>query len=264
MSIINAVVLGIIQGLTEFLPVSSSGHLVIAEHLLPGWQQTGIVFEVLLHLATLMAVIIFFRRDLMLLFKALYTKTTAARRQRHLLLMIILATIPTGIIGLAGKKIFIGLFDRLDVVGGMLLITALLLWLAESPRAQKAARSGNLVDAVIVGITQGLAIIPGISRSGSTISVAMLLGIEAEQAARFSFLISIPAISGAALLNFREISNLPADQLPASVCGAIAALITGLMALKLLLMIIKKRRLRIFSIYCTIVGLGALLLAFAG
>ncbi len=264
MSVFNAVILGIIQGLTEFLPVSSSGHLVIAEHLMPGWQQTGIVFEVLLHLATLLAVIIFFRQDLLQLIKSIYTKGTEARRQRYLLLMIILATIPTGIIGLAGKKIFVGLFERLDVVGGMLLVTALLLWLAEIPRAQKGDRSGNIKDAILIGITQGLAIIPGISRSGSTISVAMLLGIEPEKAARFSFLISIPAISGAALLNFKEITNLPADQIPASLCGAIAALVTGLMALKLLLMIIKKRRLRLFSVYCAIVGCGALLLAFAG
>ncbi len=264
MSVFNAVILGIIQGLTEFLPVSSSGHLVIAEHLMPGWQQTGIVFEVLLHLATLLAVIIFFRHDLLLLIKSLYTKSSEARRQRYLLLMIILATIPTGIIGLAGKKIFIGLFDRLDVVGGMLLITALLLWLAETPRIHKGNRTGNIKDAILIGITQGLAIIPGISRSGSTISIAMLLGIEPEKAARFSFLISIPAISGAALLNFNEISNLPADQISASLCGAVAALVTGLMALKLLLMIIKKRRLRFFSIYCAIVGFGALVLAFYG
>jgi undecaprenyl-diphosphatase len=265
LSIVNAIILGIIQGLTEFLPVSSSGHLVIAEHLLPGWQQTGgIVFEILLHLATLLAVIIFFRKDLMLLIQSLYTKSAEAAKQRHLLLMIILATIPTGIIGLAGKKIFVGLFERLDVVGGMLLITALLLWLAESPRTKKGKRSGSFIDAVLIGITQGLAIIPGISRSGSTISVAMMLGIEPEKAARFSFLISIPAISGAALLSFKDLVNIPANQVPASLCGAIAAFVTGLLALKLLLMIIKKRRLRIFSVYCAVVGCGALFLAFAG
>jgi undecaprenyl-diphosphatase len=264
LSIINAIILGIIQGLTEFLPVSSSGHLVIAEHLLPGWQQTGIVFEILLHLATLLAVLIFFRKDLILLIQSLYTKSTEAARQRHLLIMIILATIPTGVIGLAGKKIFIGLFERLDIVGGMLLVTALLLWLAESPRMRKGARSGSVIDAVLIGVTQGLAIIPGISRSGSTISVAMMLGIEPEKAARFSFLISIPAISGAALLSFKDLSNIPADQIPASLCGAMAAFVTGLLALKLLLMIIKKRRLRVFSVYCTVVGCGALLLALTG
>ncbi len=264
MSVINAIILGIIQGLTEFLPVSSSGHLVIAEHLLPGWQQTGIVFEVLLHLATLLAVIIFFRRDLFLLFKSLYTKSFEASQQRRLLLLLILATIPTGIIGLAGKKIFISLFDRLDVVGVMLLVTALLLWLAEIPREFKKEGWGRISDAVLIGITQGLAIIPGISRSGSTISVAMMLGIEPEKAARFSFLLSIPAISGAALLNLKEISNIPTEQIPASLCGALAALLTGLLALKLLLMIIRERRLRIFSIYCVIVGSIALLLSFTG
>jgi len=264
LSVINAIILGIIQGLTEFLPVSSSGHLVIAEHLLPGWQQTGIVFEVLLHLATLLAVIIFFRRDLFLLFKSLYTKSAEASQQRHLLLLLILATIPTGIIGLAGKKIFISLFDRLDVVGVMLLVTALFLWLAEIPREFKKEGWGRISDAVLIGITQGLAIIPGISRSGSTISVAMMLGVEPEKAARFSFLLSIPAISGAALLNLKEISDIPTEQIPASLCGALAALLTGLLALKLLLMIIRERRLRIFSIYCVIVGSAALLLSFTG
>jgi len=266
LSLLNAIILGIIQGLTEFLPVSSSGHLVIAEYLLPGWQQqTGIVFEVLLHLATLLAVIIFFRRDLLALIKSLYTKSSEASQQRRLLLLLILATIPTGIIGLAGKKIFISLFDRLDVVGGMLLITALLLWLAETPRSVDKKRGwGRISDAVLIGITQGLAIIPGISRSGSTISVAMMLGIEPEKAARFSFLLSIPAISGAALLSLKDIRSLPAEQIPASLCGALAALFTGLLALKLLLMIIRERRLRIFSAYCTIVGCAALLLAFTG
>ena len=261
MSIFNAVILGIIQGLTEFLPVSSSGHLVIAEHLLPGWQQSGIVFEVLLHLGTLLAVVIFFRHDLLLLIKSLYIKNSETKHQRHLLLMLILATIPTGIIGLAGKKVFVSLFDRLDVVGGMLLVTAGLLWLAECQRVRKTESYGKLGDAILIGITQGLAIIPGISRSGSTIAVAMMRGIEPEKAARFSFLLSIPAISGAALLNFKEISAIPENQITASLCGALAAFVTGLLALKLLLMIIKKRRLRIFSIYCGVVGCGTLLLA---
>ncbi|MCK5914923.1 MAG: undecaprenyl-diphosphate phosphatase [Deltaproteobacteria bacterium] len=264
MSIINAIILGIIQGLTEFLPVSSSGHLVIAEHLLPGWHQTGIVFEILLHLATLLAVIIFFRRDIFSLIKSLYTKGPEATSQRRLLMLLILATIPTGIIGLAGKKFFVSLFDRLDVVGVMLLVTAGFLWLAERPKIYRTKGWGRIRDAVLIGITQGLAIIPGISRSGSTIAVAMMLGIKPERAARFSFLLSIPAISGAALLNLKEISSIPHGQITAALCGALAALITGLISLKLLIMIIKERRLRIFAIYCTFAGCGALWLAFAG
>ncbi len=262
MSIINAIILGIIQGLTEFLPVSSSGHLVIAEHLLPGWHQPGIVFEVLLHLATLLAVIIFFRRDLFKLLQSLFCSGPENRRQRRFLAMLILATIPTGIIGLAGKKIFISLFDRLDVVGAMLLITALLLWLAES-RDPEHMREQELSPgkAILVGIVQGLAILPGISRSGSTISCAMLAGIEPKTAARFSFILSIPAIAGAALLNLKEIQAIPPSQFSACLCGALAALVTGLLALKLLLMIIEERRLRIFAVYCAVVGAATLVLA---
>ncbi len=265
MSLINAIVLGIVQGLTEFLPVSSSGHLVIAEHLLPGWHQPGIVFEVLLHLATLLAVVIFFRHDLSLLIKSIYSSGPQAAKQRRFLLMLLLATIPTGIIGLAGKKIFVPLFNRLDVVGGMLLITALLLWLAERQAPEKLTKNSTRVtDAILIGITQGLAIIPGISRSGSTIAVAMLLEIEPRAAARFSFILSIPAICGAALLNIREISTIPSNQILTCLCGALAALVTGLMALKFLLMIIEERRLNIFAIYCLIVGSTTLLLELAG
>jgi undecaprenyl-diphosphatase len=262
LSLINAIILGIIQGLTEFLPVSSSGHLVIVEHLLPGWHQPGIVFEVLLHLATLLAVIIFFRRDLLRLVQALLGSGPEDRRQRRFLLMLILATIPTGIIGLAGKKIFISLFDRLDVVGAMLLITALLLWLAERRRPELMQEQEiSAGKAVLIGIVQGLAILPGISRSGSTIACGMLTGIEPKTAARFSFILSIPAISGAALLNLKEIQAIPPSQFLACACGALAALVTGLLALKLLLMIIEERRLRLFAVYCAGVGAVTLLLA---
>ena len=265
MSLINAIVLGIVQGLTEFLPVSSSGHLVIAEHLLPGWHQPGIVFEILLHLATLLAVVIFFRHDLVLLVKSIYTSGPKASKQRRFLLMLLLATIPTGIIGLTGKKFFVTLFNRLDVVGGMLLITALLLWLAERQAPEKLTKnSTRVVDAILIGITQGLAIIPGISRSGSTIAVGMLLGIEPRAAARFSFILSIPAICGAALLNISEISASPSNQILTCLCGALAALVTGLMALKFLLMIIEERRLKIFSLYCSVVGCATLLLTLTG
>ena len=265
MSLINAIILGIVQGLTEFLPVSSSGHLVIAEHLLPGWHQPGIVFEILLHLATLLAVVIFFRHDLILLIKSIYTPGSQAAKQRRFLLMLILATIPTGIIGLTGKSFFTSLFNRLDVVGGMLLVTALLLWLAEKKNPAKLTKSSTgVVDAIGIGITQGLAIIPGISRSGSTIAVGMILGLEPRSAARFSFLLSIPAISGAALLNIREISSIPANQILSCLCGALAALVTGLMALKFLLMIIEERRLKIFAVYCSVVGSITLLLALTG
>ncbi|MBN2809980.1 MAG: undecaprenyl-diphosphatase UppP [Deltaproteobacteria bacterium] len=265
MSLINAILLGVVQGLTEFLPVSSSGHLVIAEHLLPGWQETGIIFEIILHLATLLAVVIFFRRDLAVLLRSLYTSGAEAAEQRKVILMLLLGTIPTGIIGIIGKKFFVTLFSRLDIVGAMLLITGMLLWLAESRiPARPAKKSTTAGDAIIIGITQGLAILPGISRSGSTIAAGMLLGIEPRVAARFSFLLSIPAICGATILNLKEINAIPAEQITGYLCGALAALVTGLMALKFLLMIIEERRLKIFAVYCLIVGSSTLLLALAG
>jgi undecaprenyl-diphosphatase len=144
----------------------------------------------------------------------------------------------------------------------MLLITALLRWLAES-RPPEAMRDEEISPgkAVLVGIVQGLAILPGISRSGSTIACGMLAGIEPKTAARFSFILSIPAISGAALLNLKEIQAIPASQFMACASGALAALVTGLLALKLLLMIIEERRLRLFAVYCAVVGAATLLMA---
>ncbi len=252
----NSIILGIVQGLTEFLPVSSSGHLVLAEHLLPGWRPAGgITFEILLHMATLLAVTIFFRRDLGLLIAALWRREAADKLRRRFMLMLILATIPTGIIGLLGKRFFITLFERPDVVGLMLLVTALLLWRAESRPAEELRRTEITPGrALVIGIAQGIAIIPGISRSGATIAAAMLGGIEPETAARFSFLLSLPAISGAALLSLKDFQSLPADTMPACLAGAGAALVTGLLALKLLLIILKQRRLQLFALYCALVG----------
>ena len=137
--------------------------------------------------------------------------------------------------------------------------------MAEKKNPAKLIKSNTgIVDAISIGITQGLAILPGISRSGSTIAVGMILGLKPRAAARFSFILSIPAISGAALLHLREINTIPASQIPICLCGALAALVTGLMALKFLLMIIEERRLNIFAIYCLIVGSTTLLLALAG
>ena len=244
----------------EFLPVSSSGHLVIAEHLLQNWRGPGITFEVVLHLATLLAVVIFFRRDLVRLLRAIFPADNN-KEQRHLLAMLILGTIPTGIIGICGKKFFTQAFSRLDLVGLMLLVTAFLLWFAE--RKQKNRASGHDINglfAVIIGLVQGLAILPGISRSGSTIAVGILLGLTGRDAARFSFLLSIPAICGAALLNLKEISSINANDIPLYACGFMAALLTGLASLKLLMMIIEQKRLQFFACYCFVLGAGILLL----
>jgi len=249
--------LGVIQGLTEFLPVSSSGHLVIAQHLLPGFSQPGVAFDVTLHLATLLAVVIFFQREIRQLLSGVFTTaaTDADRRQRHLLLLLIIGTIPTGIIGVAGKKIFISLFENLTVVGIMLLVTAALLLLADRVRHnEKTIFQTGWPAAAVVGVVQGLAIIPGISRSGSTIAAGMLLGVRGQDAARFSFLLSIPAILGAVVLSLPDMALVDGGSLPAYLAGGLAAFFTGLASLKMLLAVINKHQLKMFAWYCLAVG----------
>ncbi|PLY07419.1 MAG: UDP-diphosphatase, partial [Desulfuromonas sp.] len=186
MDFFSACLLGLVQGLTEFLPVSSSGHLAIAQHFLPGFQQPGLLFDVLLHAATTLAVIIYFRRDVWKLLSCYLRPAAEAREDRHVLHMIILGSIPTAIIGLTGKDFFEGLFENLTLIGSMLLVTAALLILAEKIR-RDGRGLGELKgsDAILVGIVQGMAILPGISRSGSTIACLLLRGIDGEAAARF-------------------------------------------------------------------------------
>ena len=202
-----AALLGLIQGLTEFLPVSSSGHLVLTGHLI-GLPSTGLVFELLLHLATLVAVIFYYRSDVLALIKAIPRALKApisgyqTDADVRLGLLVIAATIPTGVIGLLFKDAFEGLAAHPQAVGSALLVTAALLTATHWIRPQ--ARELNLSMALAIGFVQGLAITPGISRSGATIALALLLGLATIHAARFSFLISIPAIAGAAILKLKD------------------------------------------------------------
>src|SRR6056297_2459311 len=229
MDIFHASLLGLIQGLTEFLPVSSSGHLAITQHFLPGFEQPGLLFDVLLHVATTLAVILYFRHDLWRLASCYFRPREQAQSDRHILHMLILGSVPTAIIGLGGKDFFTGLFDNLLVVGCMLLVTASLLVLAERirrdgrPLSQLKSR-----DALLVGIAQGLAILPGISRSGATISCLLMRGMDGESAARFSFLLALPAIGGAMLLSLKDLQQITTEALPAYVLGALLAFISGL------------------------------------
>ncbi|MBN2232932.1 MAG: undecaprenyl-diphosphate phosphatase [Deltaproteobacteria bacterium] len=260
MDILQAVILGIVQGVTEFLPVSSSGHLVIGQHLLPGFRQPGVAFDVILHGATLLAVVIFFRRDIGALVTGIFAADPAtAAGQRRLLLLLVLGTIPTGIIGVGGKDLFVALFENPVLAGAMLLVTGTLLLLAHRRRnRQRPLEQVRATDAVVMGITQGLAIIPGISRSGSTIAVGMLMGVEGTAAARLSFLLSIPAITGAVILSLPDISAVPAADLPAYLGGGGAAFAAGLLSLRLLIFTIEKHRLGLFAGYCFAAGIAAL------
>ena len=273
MTTLEAIILGIIQGLTEFLPVSSSGHLVLFQKLF-GLTQADLFFDVGVHLGTLVAVIIVFRREVKKIITALVQLISPAGLKEAILqriesdsqlkmaLLIVIGSIPTAILGF----LFAGIADRLFasglITGLMLIVTGLLLWLTRRTRASvNQARSDHLTpkNALIIGIVQGLAIIPGISRSGSTISIGLLLGIDREMAARYSFLLSIPAIIGAGLLSLMESLSQADLAIRATLLGAFTAALVGYAALKLLLQVVKKGRLYIFAPYCWLVGILAII-----
>ncbi|MDT8421888.1 MAG: undecaprenyl-diphosphate phosphatase [Desulfuromonadales bacterium] len=260
MSYLYAIVLGLVQGLTEFLPVSSSGHLAITQHFLPGFEQPGLLFDVLLHAATMAAVLLFFRREVGQLLTACFREDEKAGTDRHILRLLIIGSIPTAIIGLAGKDFFTGLFENLPVIGAMLLVTAILLLLASRVRRNgRGEAEMTITDTLLVGITQGAAIIPGISRSGSTIACLLLRGIDGETAARFSFLLALPAVGGATLLSLRDLHQVNAADLPAYAVGSLVAFVSGLLAIRFLLAVVRKRRLHGFALYCLLVGSAIIL-----
>jgi undecaprenyl-diphosphatase len=255
MSFLDAILLGILQGTTEFLPVSSSGHLVLAQHLLGNFEQPGVLFDVLLHLGTMVAVAIYFWRDLAGLLSSLWRRDETAAQQRFMVVLLIAGSVPTAAIGLLFKDFFISLFERPVTVCFMLLITGSLLWLAERLRnREKTRKKMTLTDALIVGTVQGFAIIPGISRSGSTIAALLLRGVEGETAARFSFLLALPAVLGAAGLSLRNLDTTATVSVLPYLAGTIASLITGLLCIHLLLGVIRRQKLHWFALYCWIAG----------
>jgi len=261
MTTFQALFLGLIQGLTEFLPVSSSGHLAIAQHFLPNFNQPGLLFDVLAHFGTMLAVIIYFRRELIRLALAYFRTGEQARTDRRILILLLLASVPTALIGLSFKDFFEQSFDNLPLIAGMLLVTGTLLFLSE--RFRKPGRTEGAMtfgDALVVGVVQGLAIIPGISRSGSTIAALLLKGVDGETAARFSFLLALPAVAGATLLQLRHLGQVQAAETTAYLTGTVTSFVVGLAAIHMLMLVVKQKRLGYFAIYCWLAG--ALLLVF--
>jgi undecaprenyl-diphosphatase len=255
MTLTQAVLLGALQGLTEFLPVSSSGHLAIAQHFLPDFSQPGVLFDVMLHVGTMVAVAIYFRRELAALLASPFRSGEAARVQQKVLLLLIVASIPTAVIGLLFKDFFEGLFENITVVSLMLLVTGVLLFVAERfRRGERKEGELTLTDAIVVGTVQGCAIIPGISRSGSTIAALLLKGVDGETAARFSFLLAMPAVFGATLLSARDLGEVAPGQIPLYLAGTGVAFLAGLVSIHLLLAVIRRRRLVAFALYCWLAG----------
>lgn len=270
---VYALLLGIVQGLTEFLPVSSSGHLVLFQHLF-GLTQPEVFFDICLHIGTLLAIVMVFRRELghmvltLIRLPALLKKAGSAGKlyetdeDIRLMTLIVIGTIPTGMIGLLLKPIAADLFSNIWIVGVMLVVTGTLLWLTRrAPEKGRLIGTLHLKDALIIGLVQGVAIIPGISRSGSTICIALLMGIDRETAGRYSFLLSIPAILGALVLGMDSSDIGDSSASPAVILfGTIVAALAGYLALVVLLRMIRKGKLSVFAPYCWGVGLVALLL----
>lgn len=257
MSYIEALILGLIQGITEFLPVSSSGHLVMGQVLL-NIQKPGISFEVAVHVATLFSVVLVFRKRLVDLLKGALQRD--ADSWRYILLLGV-ATIPAVLVGFGAKDFFESLFDSPMVVGVSLLVTGSFLWTAKGALARDPVRPPGLRAAVLMGLAQACAIIPGISRSGATVVTGLWAGVEAEEAAAFSFLMGIPVILGAALLQFLDLSGGGALNGPTLLGSAVAA-VAGVLAIKTFVGMLRRKSFHRFGPYC--LAAGALFLLFLG
>lgn len=262
----KALVLGILQGATEFLPISSSGHLVLVPWVL-GWSSPGLAFDTLVHWGTLVAVVAYFYRDLIALIQAwvgnVFLRRPATSDARMAWLLIV-GTLPALVMGLAGETFFEELFSTPVWVAVFLLVTAAILTLSERlGKRVKEAEQLAFWEAILIGVAQGLAIAPGISRSGATIAMGLVLGLRRPAAARFSFLLSLPIILGAGLLQLVEWLGEPTGNvtwLHMSI-GFLAAAISGYLCIRFLLSFLQRGKLYPFAIYCALAGVSGLILA---
>ncbi|MBD3184008.1 hypothetical protein GF312_17120 [Candidatus Poribacteria bacterium] len=263
LTIWKVVLLGIIQGLTEFLPISSSGHLALAQFFF-GIEEPQLFFDVMLHVGTLGAIIVVYARDIGHIIMAVFGREPKKDPQslygitkktgRKLALLIILGSIPTVIVALIFSLFVEKLFVSPLFVSLMLVVTGFILWYSGRFRNINAsAERLNFLSALIIGAVQGLATLPGISRSGSTISAAVIRGINREEAARYSLLLSIPAIIGATLLELRDINNIQIS-ITAIISGTVVAFIVGFVSIKLLLKTLKTGIFSKFAYYCWIMA----------
>lgn len=258
MDLLEAIILGIIQGLTEFLPVSSSGHLELAKALFGDTSvpQESLTFTVVLHAATALSTIVVFRKEIAEIFRGLFQFKWNEEMQFSV--KIVLSMIPAVVIGLAFEKELESFFGgKVLLVGFMLLVTAVLLLLAD--KAKNTNKSVSFKSSVIIGISQAIAMLPGISRSGATISISVLLGVDRTKAARFSFLMVVPLILGKVAKDILsgDINFQSSEIVPLS-AGFVAAFISGLLACTWMIALVKKSKLSYFSLYCAIVGLIAI------
>jgi undecaprenyl-diphosphatase len=266
---INSAISGLVQGLTEFLPVSSSGHLVIFKEILNFKNIDNLFFDVMLHFGTLLAIFVYFKKDIVnistLFFKNLFKKKSFKEKMKidefKTAIYIILGSIPTAFIGFKYKDFFEELFKKPHLVGYSLLFTGFLLLISSiSYFTKKEKKELNSIKTLIIGFIQGLAIIPGISRSGSTITSSIMLGISKKKAANFSFLLSIPAVLGATLLQIMKVIKLGTINMSigAVLLGTCISFISGIIALKIVYKLLENKKFHLFGYYCLVAGFLAL------
>ena len=281
MSLIQSILMGLIQGLTEFLPVSSSGHLAIFKILFHVETDTGILFDVLLHVGTLAAVFVVYYKDIIRLIVEfvkmvidvvlnfiLFIRNISGKESvryhriirnsyRKFVLLIIIATIPTGIIGFVGRDLVTAASEILLVPGICLLITAVLLVISDRVRdGHKKPRDITNTNAFVIGICQGLATLPGLSRSGTTIAACVISGFDRKFAVKYSFILSIPAILGALVLQLKELGSvsLAPMEIRNYLVGMAVAAGVGYICIKTMLVVVRKKKFTYFAIYCLAVG----------
>ncbi len=271
MESLQSVMLGIIQGLTEFLPVSSSGHLVLLQNLF-GIREPELLFDISLHIGTLIAIFIVFYREIRSILQTLLRlpvlikssgslkSVFADNEEIRIAALILIGSIPTAILGILFHKIADQIFGSVCIVGVMLLITGTLLWFTRRITIEgRPLIKVSIRDALMIGLIQGMAIMPGISRSGATISMALFLGMNREVAGRYSFLLSIPAILGALILGLN--STIIQTDIPVRIIflGTVTAAIVGYIGLKILLRLVKQGHLYYFAPYCWLLGAATLI-----
>ncbi|RLB93345.1 MAG: UDP-diphosphatase [Deltaproteobacteria bacterium] len=271
MEIYQGIILGILQGLTEFLPVSSSGHLVLGQ-IYFNITEFLLIFDISVHMGTLAAVLVVYFSDIKLMGVSIFgflAKVAGGKPFAHLIktdenlklsAFILIGSVPTAVIGLGLKQFEQFLFSSATLVGCMLILTGTILWI--SRRYYHNETAGIKFDAkraFIIGIVQGFAVIPGISRSGSTIAAGMVAGLDRHTAAKFSFLLSVPAILGAQVLGVKDALETGFVMNAAIIYGTIASFVVGLIALKLLLKLVHRGKFHLFAPYCWLAGLLVLL-----
>jgi len=261
----RAIALGLLQGATEFLPVSSSGHLVLVPWVL-GWPDASLLFDTTVHLGTCVAVVLYFWRDLFGVIKGAWRGLTRHRQgpEDDLGWLLVLSAVPGALIGYCFEDLFEALFARPSCAAGFLLVTGTLLLISDRlGRCERALDSIRWPDALWIGLAQAVAIAPGISRSGATISAGLLRGLERETATRFAFLMSVPIILGASALQVAKafgVGNIQGSWLELAL-GFVAATVSGLLAIRLLIRFVRHHSLRPFAYYCWAAGVAALILA---